>query len=59
MTTRSSSSSPLRLQRPAQTVIYKSTKAPCVNIRQFWTAIQCPALSLLYSSTDPVNATVR
>ncbi|MQL94250.1 hypothetical protein Taro_026904 [Colocasia esculenta] len=58
-TTRSSSSSPVRLLRPAQTVHLKSIKAPCVNIRQFWTAIQEHVLSLSKSGADPVNVTAR
>ncbi|MQM09859.1 hypothetical protein Taro_042739 [Colocasia esculenta] len=58
-TTRSSSSSPSRLLRPAQTVYLKATKAPYVNIRQFWTAIQEHVLSLSESGADPVNAMSR
>ncbi|MQM20717.1 hypothetical protein Taro_053745 [Colocasia esculenta] len=54
--TPSCSSSPSRLLRPAQTVHLNSTKAPYINIREFWTAIQEHALSLLDSGADPVNA---
>ncbi|MQL88534.1 hypothetical protein Taro_021108 [Colocasia esculenta] len=58
-TTRRTSSSPVRLLRPAQTVHLKPIKAPCVNIRLFWTAIQEHVLSLPDSGADPVNATAR
>ncbi|MQM10324.1 hypothetical protein Taro_043217 [Colocasia esculenta] len=57
--TPSRSSSPSRLLRPAQTVHLKSTKAFCVNIRQFWTAIQEHVFSLSDSGAGPVNATAR
>ncbi|MQL75429.1 hypothetical protein Taro_007832 [Colocasia esculenta] len=55
----SSSSSPVRLLRPAQTTSLKPIKAPCVNIWQFWTAIQEHVLALSESGADPVNATSR
>ncbi|MQM14717.1 hypothetical protein Taro_047652 [Colocasia esculenta] len=58
-TTRRTSSSPICLLRPAQTIHLKPIKAPCVNIRQFWTAIQEHVLSLSDSGADPVNAMAR
>ncbi|MQL97418.1 hypothetical protein Taro_030110 [Colocasia esculenta] len=74
-TTRSRSSSPSRLLRPAQTTLLKSTKgfvifhAPCnlfssleqpyVKRRKDRSAIQGTVLALSEPSTDPVNATAR
>ncbi|MQL78808.1 hypothetical protein Taro_011237 [Colocasia esculenta] len=58
-TTRRTSSSPVRLLRPAQTVHLKLIKAPCVNIRLFWTVIQEHVLSLPDSGADPMNAMAR
>ncbi|MQL90575.1 hypothetical protein Taro_023170 [Colocasia esculenta] len=59
-TTRSRSSSPSRLLRPAQTTLLKLTKeAPCVNTWQTWSAIQEQVLGLAGSGTDPVKATAR
>ncbi|MQM12520.1 hypothetical protein Taro_045441 [Colocasia esculenta] len=58
-TTRRTSSSPIRLLRPAQNVHLKPIKAPCVNIRLLWTAIQEHVLSLPDSGADPMNAKAR
>ncbi|MQL81194.1 hypothetical protein Taro_013646 [Colocasia esculenta] len=57
--TPSRSSSPSRLLRPAQTVHLKPIKASCVNIRQFWTAIQEHVFSPSDSAADPVNVMAR
>ncbi|MQM01809.1 hypothetical protein Taro_034567 [Colocasia esculenta] len=53
--TPSCSFSPSRLLRPAQTVHFKSTKAPYVNIRQFWTAIQEHVCGRLVSAPSPAD----
>ncbi|MQL85532.1 hypothetical protein Taro_018054 [Colocasia esculenta] len=58
-TTRSRSSSPSHLLRPAQTTLLKLTKAPCVNTWQTWSAIQEHALAQAGSGADPVKATAR
>ncbi|MQM23121.1 hypothetical protein Taro_056183, partial [Colocasia esculenta] len=60
MTTRSRSSSPSRLLRPAQTTLLKSTKEqPYVKRRKDRSAIQGIVLALSEPGTDPVNATAR
>ncbi|MQL77449.1 hypothetical protein Taro_009857 [Colocasia esculenta] len=59
-TTRSRSSSPSRLLRPAQTTLLKSTKEqPYVKRRKDRSAIQGTILALSEPGTDPVNATAR
>ncbi|MQL78985.1 hypothetical protein Taro_011435 [Colocasia esculenta] len=59
-TTRSSSSSPVRLLRPAQTVHLKPIKEqPYVEVGKVWSAIQSTVLSLSESGADPVNAATR
>ncbi|MQL97424.1 hypothetical protein Taro_030109 [Colocasia esculenta] len=59
-TTRSRSSSPSRLLRPAQTTLLKSTKEqPYVKRRKDRSAIQGNVLALSEPSMDPVNAADR
>ncbi|MQL78159.1 hypothetical protein Taro_010583 [Colocasia esculenta] len=59
-TTRRTSSSPVRLLRPAQTVHLKSIKEqPYVKIRKVWSAIQGTVLSLSDASQGPKNMMAR
>ncbi|MQM07376.1 hypothetical protein Taro_040215 [Colocasia esculenta] len=59
-TTRSRSSSPPRLLRPAQTTLLKSTKEqPYAKRRKDRSAIRGTVHALSGSGTDPVNTTAR
>ncbi|MQM18839.1 hypothetical protein Taro_051835 [Colocasia esculenta] len=59
-TTRRTSSSPVRLLRPAQTVHWKPIKEQfCVKIRKVWSAIQGTVLSLSDAGQGPENVMAR
>ncbi|MQL78844.1 hypothetical protein Taro_011274 [Colocasia esculenta] len=60
LTIRRTSSSPVRLLRPAQTVHLKPIKdQPCVKTGKVWSAIQSTVLSLADVGQGPENATAR